>query len=482
MVTLRPVLYVIGLLLLFLGFAMMVPAFADVASHDSGWQQFAASSGVTLFVGGSLVLTNWSSQFALTLRQGFILTTCSWIAISAFAALPLVFGSLELSYTDAFFEVISGLTTTGSTVLVGLDYMSPSILLWRAMLQWLGGIGIIVMAVAMLPFLSVGGMQLFRTESSDRSDKALPRAGQIAASTVAAYLVLSLLCGFAYYLDGMTAFEAVVHAMTTLSTGGFSTSDQSLGHFSSRLIDWTCALFMLLGALPFVLYIRSVRGDRGALFNNSQVRSFIWVIAIVTLIITALLWLDDGLPLFDALTQAAFNVISIVTTTGFATADYGTWGPGAVALIFVLICIGGCTGSTSGGLKIFRFEIMLRSTVKQLRSLLYPHGIFQTTYMGKPFGDEVRTSVMVFASLFVASVTLLALALAATGVDFATSISGAATAIANVGPGIGPVIGPAGNFAPLPDAAKWALCAGMLFGRLEIFTVLVLLTPHFWAS
>jgi len=339
-----------------------------------------------------------------------------------------------------------------------------------------------VMAVAMLPFLRVGGMQLFRTESSDRSEKALPRAGQIAAATVAAYLVLSILCGFAYYAGGMTGFEATIHAMTTLSTGGFSTSDQSLGHFSSWLIDWTGALFMLLGALPFVLYIRFVRGDRGALWQNSQVRSFLAVIAVVTGTVTALLWLDDGKPLFEAFTQATFNVVSVITTTGFATADYGEWDSGAVALIFVLICVGGCTGSTSGGLKIFRFEILAKSSLKQFRSLLYPHGIFQSTYMGKPFGDEVRTSVMVFTSLFMASVAILSIIVAATGVDFVTSVSGAATAIANVGPGLGPVIGPAGNFASLPDAAKWALSAGMLFGRLEIFTVLVILTPHFWQS
>jgi len=482
MLILRPVLFVIGLLLLFLGTAMLVPAFADVAIHNPGWQHFVASSGVTLFVGGSLALTNRGGHIALTLRQGFILTTSSWIAISGFAALPLVFGPFSLSYTDAFFEVISGLTTTGSTVLVGLDRLAPGILLWRAMLQWLGGIGIIVMAVAMLPFLRVGGMQLFRTESSDRSEKALPRAGQIAAATVAAYLILSLLCALCYYAAGMTGFEAIVHAMTTLSTGGFSTSDQSFGHFSSRLLQWIGAFFMLAGGLPFVLYIRVVRGDSFALWNNSQVRTFLAIIAAASLTVAFLLWLEDSKSPFDALTLSTFNVISIITTTGFASADYGQWDAGAIAVFFVLTFLGGCTGSTAGGLKVFRIEVLIKSTAKQLRTLIYPHGIFQTNYMGRPFGADVRLSVMVFTALYFASVVVLTIVVAGTGVDFVTAISGAATAIANVGPGLGPVIGPAGNFATLPEAAKWALSVGMLFGRLEIFPVLVLLTPHFWQS
>lgn len=478
----RPVLFVIGILLLPLSIAMLLPAIANSMGGDPGWQYFAVSSGLTLFVAGALILTNRSDHFDLTIRQGFLLTTTSWIAISAFAALPLVLGPFDLTYTDAFFEAISGLTTTGSTVLVALDTLPPGILLWRGMLQWLGGIGIIVMAVAMLPFLRIGGMQLFRTESSDQSEKVLPRAGQIATATVVAYTVLSLLCAAAYYAEGMTGFEAVIHAMTTLSTGGYSTSDQSIGHFSSPFIHWTGTLFMLLGSLPFVLYIQMVRGNGSALWRNSQVRNFAAIVGTATLMMTALLWLRNGQPLFKSLTLAAFNVVSVITTTGYATSDYSQWGGYAEIVFFFLTFVGGCTGSTAGGLKVMRFEIMFKSVERQFSGLIYPHGIHPITYMGRSIEPDIRTSVVVFFTLFLVSVVVLTILLSLTGLDFITSASGAATAIANVGPGLGSTIGPAGNFKGLPDAAKWALSAGMLFGRLEIFTFLMLLTPQFWRS
>ncbi len=478
----RPVLFVIGILLLPLSLGMLLPAIADGVVQNPGWRHFVASSGLTLFIAGALILTNRSDYFSLTLRQGFLLTTCAWIAVSAFAALPFVLGPFNLTYTDGFFEAISGLTTTGSTVLSHLDTLPPGILLWRGMLQWLGGIGIIVMAVAMLPFLNVGGMQLFRTESSDQSEKVLPRAGQIATATVGAYTVLSLLCATAYYAGGMTGFEAVIHAMTTLSTGGFSTSDQSVGHFSSPFIHWTGSVFMLLGSLPFVLYIRLVRGDGAAFWRNSQVRSFAAIVAAATLMMTALLWLRNGQPLFKSFTLAAFNVISVVTTTGYVTADYGLWGSYAAVVFFFLTFIGGCTGSTAGGLKIMRFEIMAKSVERQFSRLIYPHGIHHIVYMNRTVEPDVRISVAVFLTLFLLSAVVLTIILSLAGLDFVTSVSGAATAISNVGPGLGPTIGPAGNFSSLPDSAKWALSAGMLLGRLEIFTFLVLLTPDFWRS
>jgi trk system potassium uptake protein TrkH len=476
----RPIVFVIGLLIAAMGIAMIVPAIADAVAGHRDWATFAASSASTIFVGGTFVLSTAGGPIQLNLRQAFVLTTLSWIGLSAVGALPLAFSELGLSYTDAFFEAISGLTTTGSTVLVGLDQMPPGILLWRAMLQWLGGVGIIVMAIAMLPYLRVGGMQLFRMESSDRSEKALPRAAQLASATSVAYAVLTLACVIAYSMAGMTTFEAVSHAMTTVSTGGYSTSDGSLGHFENPAIHWIATLFMVLGALPFVIYIQAVQGRRDLVWQNSQVRRFVAGLALAVLALAFWLWLKRGEAPLDALRLAAFNVVSVVTTTGYATADYGQWGASAVIVFFFLTFLGGCTGSTAGGIKALRFELAAIVIRNQFQRLYQPHGIFSISYKGQRLSDDVAKSAMTFIFIFILSFAILGLGLSALGLDFTTSFSGAATALANVGPGLGDVIGPAGNFSSLPDAAKWMLSAGMLMGRLEFLTVLVALSPMFW--
>jgi len=477
----RPIQFVAGVLLVILAAAMMVPALVDVAAGHPNWRAFLASAAVTLFFGGGLALASrGAGRGILEVRQAFVLTTTSWIVLPAFAALPMVFSDLDLSYTDAFFEAMSGLTTTGSTVITGLDEAPPGILLWRALLQWLGGIGIIVMAVAILPMLQVGGMQLFRMESSDTSEKVLPRAAQIAGATGGVYLGLTAICVVALWAVGLEFFEAVAHAMTTIATGGFSTSDASIGKFQSALVDWIIILFMILGSLPFVLYVQAVRGRARPLLRDSQVH---WFLAIVAVSIGAMTWwqivaLDsDAAP---ALRYAAFNVVSIITGTGYSTADYDLWGTFAVAGFFFFMFIGGCAGSTSCGIKIFRFQVLYETIRVQMRGLVQPHGVFAPRYNDRPIPDSVIDSVMSFFFLFALVYVSLALALFALGLDFVTSLSGAATAIANVGPALGDVIGPAGTFAPLPDAAKWLLAAGMLLGRLELFTVLVLFTPRFW--
>lgn len=480
MLDFRPIFYVLGLLLLILGSAMLAPTLLDLSLGSISWQGFALAAGVTVFAGGALVLTNRVGEVTLSIRQAFLLTAASWIGLSAFSALPFVFSELRLGYADAFFEAISGLTTTGSTVLVGLDEMPKGVLLWRALLQWIGGIGIIVMAVALLPFLSVGGMQLFRIESSDKSDKALPRIREIAGGIALVYLFLSGLCALLYWEAGMTGFEALAHAMTTVSTGGYSTSDGSLGHFDSSSIDWIGTIFMVSGALPFVLYIRMVRGEPLALWRNGQVRYLLGFLCLVALAMALWLSREQGMDYGHALRLVAFNVASMVTTTGFATTDYGQWGSAASISFLLLIFVGGCTGSTSGGIKMMRFQILFQVMRRQFWRLFQPSVVFPLTYEGRPLTEEVLGSVMVFFFLFLASVAAGTLALTLLGLDFATSLSGAATVLANVGPGIGEVIGPAGNFASLPDAAKWLLSFGMLLGRLELFTVLVILTPGFW--
>lgn len=471
------------MLLSVLAGAMLVPAALDLASGSPEWQVFAASAAVTVFVGVALTITSRGQPFNLNLRQTFVLTTATWVMLPAFAALPFTFSDLRLSYTDAFFEAMSGITTTGSTVIVGLDSVPPGLLLWRAMLQWLGGIGVIVMALSVLPMLRVGGMQLFRTESSDTSEKVLPRAAQIASSIGLIYLALTLICAACYALAGMTWFQAIAHAMTTVATGGFSTSDQSVGLFDNAAVDYVATVFMIMGGLPFVLYLRAVRGQPWALIRDSQVQWFLSIVAIAISSMTLYLWAwHPEIGLLEALRLCAFNVTSIITGTGYATTDFGLWGSFAIGAFFFLMVIGGCAGSTTCGIKIFRFQVIYATASAQLNRLIHPHGVYTPYYNRKPIPEAISESVMSFFFLFALCFSALALGLSLMGLDFLTSMSGAATAIANVGPGLGPVIGPAGTFAPLPDAAKWLLAFGMLLGRLELFTVLILLSPQFWKS
>jgi trk system potassium uptake protein TrkH len=385
-----------------------------------------------------------------------------------------------MDYADSFFESVSGLTTTGSTVISLLDTRPAGILLWRAILHWLGGIGIIAMAIAVLPMLRVGGMQLFRLESSDRSEKVMPRATQFASAILKVYLSLSVICTVAYWIAGMSFFDAICHMMATLSTGGFSTSDQSVAKFDSPLIDMLVSFFMLLGALTFPLYITALQGRASVLWKNEQTRGFLAFIAVLVISLTLWQWLVNAMPPFTALRYVIFSVISIITTTGFADTDYSLWGGFPVAVFFFLTFVGGCTGSTTGGIKIFRFQVLYAVAKSQLRRLLQPHGVFVPMYQKREINETVALSVLTFIFIYMLSFALLSVALGLFDLDFVTATSSAATAIGNVGPGLGDIVGPAGNFATIPDGAKLLLAFGMLLGRLEFMALLVVLTPWFW--
>jgi trk system potassium uptake protein TrkH len=452
----------------------------DLAMGHEDWSSFGVGALVTAFAGGMLVFAFRGGTRGLELRQAFLLTALAWVGTAAAAALPFIFSDRVTTYTDAFFEAISGLTTTGSTVLVGLDDFPPGILLWRGLLNWLGGVGIVAMVILVLPYLRVGGMQLFQTESSDRSDRVLPRPGQTVAAIVGVYVALTAACALAYRLAGMTTFDAVNHAFATLATGGFSTHDLSFGNYRSHAIQWIGIVFMIAGALPFLLFVRAVRGEALAPLRDSQVRAFLYLLASAIAAICAWRLVFHEAPAPQVLTEVAFNVVSVVTTTGFVNADYNTWGAFAVVSFFVLTFVGGCTGSTSGAIKIFRLQIMAITALRQLKMLVAPRAVLPLRYNGRSFEGDVPSSVLVFVFLYVTSVAILAVALSVLGLDPLTSLSGAATAVGNVGPGLGDIIGPAGNFSTLPDAAKWLLSAGMLLGRLELMTVFVLLTPYFW--
>ena len=476
----RPIFLVIGLLLATLALMMLIPTAVDFFAGNPDWEVFAISSGVTLFVGVAMSLTSRAGAMNLSIRQAFLMTTLSWLTLTFFAALPFVYTQLGLSFTDAFFEAMSGITTTGSTVITGLDGLTTGILLWRSLLQWLGGIGIIVMAIAVLPILKVGGMQLFRMESSDQSEKALPRAAQVATAIGVIYLLLTVACAGAYWLAGMNGFESFAHAMTTIATGGFSTSDGSIGHFDSTWIDIIATVFMIIGALPFLLYLRTLQGNFRALFSDSQVQWFLSTVAVAVLMAAGWLWLENGVGPILALRLASFNIVSVITGTGYVTSDFSLWGSFALPIFFFIMFIGGCAGSTTCGIKIFRFQVLYAAARTQIHHLLQPHGVFIPYYNRRPISEEVIVSVLSFFFMWFLSFSLLALALGLLGLDFLTAFSAAATSIANVGPALGPIVGPSGTFQSLSDEAKWLLSGGMLLGRLELFTVIVLFSRSFW--
>lgn len=476
----RPVAFVNGVMLAMLAAVMLLPALADMASGGPDARVFKACAGFTAFVGVGLMLAARAPRMGFNLRQAFLLTTTSWIVVAAFGALPFVHGSTALPYADAYFEAMSGLTTTGSTVIVGLDRTGAGILLWRSLLHLLGGVGIIVLAVAILPMLRVGGMQLFRLESSDKSEKVLPRATQIATGIMIVYASLTSLCAIAFWLGGMSGFDALNHAISAMATAGFSTSDSSFARFDSAFLEATCTAFMLCGGLTMTLFLRCWQGDPRSFLRDRQLRAYLGVFVAFSIAIGAWLVLVEGRELAYALRHATFTVASLVTTTGFSSTDWGAWGAFPLVLVFMLTFVGGCSGSTAGGIKIFRFQVLFEVGRAQMRHALVPSGVFVAKYNGKPITDAIAQSVLAFVALFGFSWGATAAALALCGLDLVTALTGAATALANVGPGLGEVIGPSGSFAPLPQSAKWILSAAMLLGRLELITVLVLFSLRFW--
>jgi trk system potassium uptake protein TrkH len=476
----RPVLFVLGSLLIVLAGAMLAPLLLDLALDNEDWMGFGAAAALTLFFGVLLVFMNRTDHLRLSLRQTFIITTLAWAVIAAFAALPFVFTSARLTYTDAYFEAMSGLTTTGSTVMVGLDNTEEGILLWRALIVWLGGIGIVGIGMAVLPFLRVGGMQLFRAESSDKSEKVVAKVGDLANQLIMIYVGLSVLGIVGLLIAGMGFFDAVCHTFAAIATGGYSTKDASLGAYPEPAIHWVTILIMFAGGLPLVRFLSFVKGDFGSIWKDSQIRVYTALLAAVSLAMGVWHAGVHHVPFPQAIRETTFSVVSIVTTTGFVVTDYTAWGGFAVATIFLLTFIGGCTGSTAGAIKIFRFEILAIALKMQLQRMFSPHRVMPMRYNGKRFDIEVMLSVMGFLFVYFGAVLVMTIALGLIGLDFTTAVSGVATAVGNVGPGLGPIIGPSGTFAPLPDAAKWVLSFAMMIGRLEFFTVLVLLAPAFW--
>jgi trk system potassium uptake protein TrkH len=476
----RPVLFINGFLLLVLAAAMALPAAVDLVWEDLDWEVFVASGLVVGFIALAMIFgSRPKGRPTLTSRQAFLLTAIAWTSTAAAASLPFLFSDLDLSLTDGVFEAMSGLTTTGATVIVGLDHAPKGILLWRALLNWLGGEGIIVMAVAILPLLRIGGMQMFQMETSDKTHKIRARVSQVALSITIVYSVFTLLSAIGFWIAGMSVFDAACHAMAALSTGGFSTSDAKLGHWGPAA-QWVAVVSMLAGGSSFTLWTLPGHQQRWQMLDDAQTHWYLTFLGAFALVVTLWLWAVDDMEAGDALRHAVFNVTAMVTTTGFATADYTAWGGFPEVIFFLLLFIGGCTGSTSGAVKIFRWQVLFAMANVHLKRLLHPHGVFVIDFNGRRITDSVMESVLGFVVIYFFIFALFTVVLAAVGVDLKTALSGSAAALANAGPGIGDVIGPLGTYKPLPDAAKWVLAFEMMLGRLELLTVAVLFSRTFW--
>lgn len=479
MIDVRPVGYVIGWLVAAFGLSMCLPMIADLLAGDAAnTPAFAASAILTSVSGVAVALAcSAGSHQSLTVRHSFLLATGIWVVFPVFGALPFMLGAPGASATNALFEAMSALTTTGATVFVRLEALPPGTLLWRGMLQWFGGLGIVIVAIIFLPALRVGGMQFFRSEAFDTLGKILPRAGEIARSLTLLYVALTFFCMMGYLWSGMVAFDALVHAMTTVSTGGMANRDASFGGYGAAE-HYVATVFMVLAVLPFIRYVQLAGGDARSIWRDPQIRGFLLVILVVVAVM--MVSLPPLMRTESSIDAVLFHVVSIATGTGFTSADYMLWGPVAVTLFFVVGLIGGCSASTACSVKIFRYQILFAAVAAEVRRIHSPNRVVTPRYSGRPITEEVMNAVMAFFLFFYLTLGIVAVALVLIGLEPTTAISGAAAALANIGPGLGHEIGPVGNFAGLPDAAKWVLAGAMMVGRLELLTVYVLFTAAFW--
>ena len=477
----KTVFFTLGILQIILGVSMSIPIIIQFIYGELDSSFFGAGI-MTIIFGVLFLLLNLDHDKKLNLQQAFLLTALSWLSIAIFGSLPFIFSNLELSITDAFFESMSGITTTGSTIIINLNESPKSILLWRSILQWFGGIGIIVMAITLMPIMNVGGMQLFKISNNDSSEKILPKSKEIALRLIFIYLGLTFLCSFFYKIFGMNYFDSFTHAMTTIATGGFSNYNESIGYFNSAAIEIISIIFIILGSIPFIAYIKFLNSNRNIFTSDTQIKSFIKIIIFSTIILFIYLLFQSKNITDVSLRAVIFNVVSILTGTGYVTQEFDGWGSFALIFFLVLMFIGGCAGSTACGIKIFRIQILYLFFINQLKKIIYPRGVFVIKYDNNNVDNKFMSSIVSFIYLYIIIFFLLSALLSLSGLDFITSISGAATSISNVGPGLGSTIGPNGNFSQLPDIAKWLLSLGMILGRLELFAILVLFLPSFWRN
>ncbi len=476
----RPILNILGLLLCIESIALLIPLFFDLINKNKDWEQFFYICCLTFLIGFVLYVGFKKEKIHINIRQAFLLTILSWFLIALFGCLPFIYSSSSLSFTDAFFESVSGITTTGSTVIFNLEELSEGILIWRSLLQWFGGIGIIVLAVAILPTLQIGGMQLLHMEHDDPYEKTLPKINKFILELTILYISLTILCFFFYYFFGMNFFDSLIHSMTTISTGGFSNHSLSFGYFNSYSLENISVCFMILGSLPFVLFIQFIHTQKLSIFKDDQIKLFLFLLFLF--IIITIIWVKNylGIDWLESARISTFNITSILTGTGYTSGNYNNWGGFGLIIILVIMFIGGCAGSTTGGIKIFRFLILFRGFKLQTKKLTQPHAVFLMKFNKKTVTENTYTSIISFFFIYILLFLLSSIILSFLNLDFLTSLSAAASAISNVGPGLGNIVGPSGNYSSINDYAKWVLAFTMLIGRLEIFTILVLFSKNFW--
>ena len=482
MFNLKPIALVCGTVICAVGFFLFIPLITELIYKTESWQSYAVPILLYLIVGGSLVITNKNVDLKISLKEAFIITVLSWLLMTFLCAVPFLYTKVNLGLVDALFESMSGVTTTGATVLSNIETLPRGILIWRSFLQWLGGIGIVVIALFILPFLRIGGMQLFHLEGDDPYDKSLPKISSVIKKIFTIYSILTILLIFFYYIFGMNFFDSIAHSFTTISTGGFSTYDDSFANFNNNKILVIAIIFMILGSLPFLVLVQTSRKNLFAILKDHQIRVFflLLVIAITMIFFFANTFIDGNF--FSKIISVSFNTISIISGTGYISENFENWGNYASVLFLILMFIGGCAGSTTGGLKVFRFQILFKYINLHLKKMLQPHSVSTSRFNGKIISEATYESVMSFFFLYILTFFISALLLSFSGLDFLTCISASATTISNVGPGLGSIIGPDGNYGILDSYSKLVLIATMFLGRLELLTILILIIPSFWKN
>ncbi len=482
MLNLKPIALVGGIVICAVGFLLFIPLVTEIIYKSESWQSYTVPILLYLIVGGSLIITNRNIELKISIKEAFIITVLSWILLSVLCSVPFIYTQIDLSPIDSLFESMSGITTTGSTIISNLDSQPKGILIWRALLQWLGGVGIVVIALVILPFLRVGGMQLFHLEGDDPYEKFLPKISSVVSKIVIVYIFLTTILFILYYINEMTLFDAITHSFTTISTGGFSTHNDSFAYFNNNKVLIIAIIFMILGSFPFLVIAQTNFNNFLSIVMDNQIRLFLIILFLATLLIYffARSYVDGDI--LSRIFNVSFNTISIISGTGYTSDNYENWGNYASVLFLILMFIGGCAGSTTGGLKIFRFQILFKYIFIHFKKMLKPHMIIAAQFNGKKVPESTYESVMVFFSIYILTFAGSALLLSFSGLDFLTCISASASAISNVGPGLGEIIGPEGNYSSLTSYSKIILIATMFLGRLEMVTVFILLLPSFWKN